>query len=71
MQEMVILDVILIYIGEKYPTSKEIWRFSNTALENGVEKEKIIEYMKEEIREKFNTCKTIIVIEKGKVIDVL
>ena len=71
MEEKVILDVIPIYIGEMYPTSKETWHFSNDGLKNGVKKEKIIEYMKEEIKDKFNDCKTIIVIEKGKVIDVL
>ena len=42
LEEKVILDVIPIYIGEMYPTSKETWHFSNDGLKNGVKKEKIV-----------------------------
>ena len=66
----IILDVIPIYVNEMYPTKKGIWHFKNEN-KNNIEKEKIIEYMIQEISLKFSDCNAVIILEKGKVIEVL
>lgn len=71
MEEKITLEVIPIEIGEMYPTKEGHWYFTNDGLKNGANRELIISYMKQEIKEKFYDCKAIIVIEKGKVLDIL
>lgn len=66
----IVLDVIPIYINEMYPTKEAIWHFRD---ENpaGIKKEVVIELMLEEIKHKFSDCNAVIILEKGKVIEVL
>ncbi len=71
MEEEIILEVIPIEIGEMYPSKEEHWYFKNDGLKNGASREFLIDYMKQEIKEKFEDCKAIIVLEKGKVLDIL
>ena len=69
-KEEIILDVIPIYINEMYPKKEEIWHFKNKN-ENNVEKEIVINFMIEEIRLKFSDYNAVIILEKGKVIEIL
>ena len=56
--------------NEMYPTEEVIWHFRD---ENpaGIKKEVVIELMLEEIKHKFSDCNAVIILEKGKVIEVL
>jgi len=69
-EDEIILDVVPIYKNEIYPTTDMIWHFKN---ENkvGHKKELVINFMIEEIRHKFSDCNIVIILEKGKVIEVL
>lgn len=64
----IILDVIPVYKNEIYPTPDMIWHFHNKSYGKG---EFMKEKMIEEIRHKFSDCNAIIILEKGKVIEVL
>lgn len=64
------LDVIPIYKGEIYPTKDMIWHFL-VEIKNGANREYILKNMFMEIKYKFSDCNTIIVIENGKVIEIL
>lgn len=66
----IILDVIPIYINEMYPVKEEIWHFKNKN-ENNVKKETVINFMIEEIKLKFSDYNAVIILEKGKVIEIL
>lgn len=63
----IILDVIPIYKNEMYPTKEGIWHFHNKSYGNG---EFMKEKMMDEIRHKFSDCNAIIILEKGKVIEI-
>lgn len=67
----IILDVIPIYKNEMYPTKEGIWHFKSGNENNIIEKEKIIDYMIQEIRLKFSDYNAVIILEKGKVIEIL
>lgn len=66
----IVLDVIPIYINEMYPTKEAIWHFRNENI-IGVKEEIEKEFMIEEIRRQFSDCNAVIILEKGKVIEVL
>ena len=66
----IVLDVIPIYINEMYPTKEAIWHFRNENI-RGVKKEIEKELMIEEIGRHFSDCNAVIILEKGKVIEVL
>lgn len=66
----IILDVIPIYIGKKYPTKDIIWHFK-AEIKSDVNRIYTLNRMMEEIKYKFSGCNTIIIVEKGKVIEVL
>lgn len=68
--EEIILDVIPIYKNEMYPTKKGIWHFK-TDIKIGTDKEYQIKNMIIEIKRKLWDCNTIIILEKGKVIEIL
>lgn len=63
-----ILDVIPIYKNEMYPTKDSIYHFRNRS---EVPKEILIKYMIQEISNKFFDCDCVIILENGKVIDIL
>ena len=59
-----ILDVIPVYKNEMYPTKDSIYHFRNRS-------EVPKEYMIQEISNKFFDCDCVIILENGKVIDIL
>lgn len=65
-EEKVILDIIPIYKNEMYPTKEAIWHY---AILN--EPPYIREIAFQEIKHQFADCDTIIVLEKGMVIEIL
>ena len=69
--KIIILDVIPIKMNEKYPSSHEMWTFRNEAVKNGVDRQTVIDYMYEEMKEKFSDSDIIIVLENRKVIKIL
>ena len=64
------LDVIPIYKNEMYPTKKEIWHFENEN-PNNISKDIVLKYMYGEIRHKFWDYDVVLVLEKGKVIEII
>lgn len=64
------LDVIPIYKNEMYPTKKEIWHFKNEN-PNNISKDIVLKYMYEEIKQKFWDYDVVIILEKGKVIEII
>lgn len=64
----ILLDVIPVYKNEMYPTKDSIYHFKN---KSKVPKEVLIKYMIQEISHKFFDCDCVIILEKGKVIDIL
>jgi hypothetical protein len=66
----IVLDVIPIYKNETYPTEEAIWHFRGK-----IEKEEgrvyLLNNMLMEIEHKFSDCNAVIILEKGKVIEVL
>ena len=64
------LDIIPIYKNEMYPTKKEIWHSKNEN-PNNISKDIVLKYMCEEIRQKFLDYDVVIVLEKGKVIEII
>lgn len=68
MDKEVILDVIPIYKDEMYPTQKCWWHFRN---ESEAPREIKLQYMIIEIERKFFDCDCIIILEHGKVLEIL
>lgn len=66
----IVLDVIPIYINEMYPTKEAIWHF-RTDIKTGTDREYQLNNMLMEIKHKLSDCNSIIIVEKGKVIEVL
>lgn len=66
----IVLDVIPIYINEMYPTKEGIWHFE-TRIEEGENRVFLLNNVIQEIKHKFSDCNAVIVLEKGKVIEVL
>ena len=66
----IILDVIPIYINEMYPTKEAIWHFK-TGIEDGEDRVFLLNNVIQEIKHKFSDCNAVIILEKGKVIEVL
>lgn len=66
----IVLDVIPIYINEMYPTKEAIWHF-RADIKTGTDKEYQLNNMFMEIKHKFSDCNAVIILEKGKVIEVL
>ena len=66
----IVLDVIPIYKNEMYPTKKEIWHFENEN-PNNISKDIVLKYMYGEIRHKFWDYDVVLVLEKGKVIEII
>lgn len=66
----IVLDVVPIYIGEMYPTKEGIWHF-RADIKTGTDRVYLLNNMLMEIKHKFADCNSIIVVEKGKVIEVL
>ena len=64
------LDIIPIYKNEMYPTKKEIWHFENEN-PNNISKDIVLKYMYGEIRHKFWDYDVVLVLEKGKVIEII
>ena len=69
--KMIILDVIPIKMNEKYPKCHEMWTFKNDGVKNGADRQIVIDYMYEEMKEKFSDSDIIIVLENRKVIKIL
>lgn len=66
----IILDVIPIHKNEMYPTKKEIWHFRNEN-PNNISKDIVISYILNEIKHKFWNYDVVVVLEKGKVIEII
>ena len=66
----IVLDVIPIYINEMYPTEEAIWHFK-TGIEEGASRVFLLNNVIKEIEHKFSDCNAVIILEKGKVIEVL
>ena len=70
MDNKIILDVIPIYIGEIYPTKEMIFHYE-CEVKEGID----VKYFKrgiiEEIKKKFDSYNTVIILEKGIVIEVI
>lgn len=69
-KEEIILDVIPIYKNEIYPTKDMMWHFK-ADIKTGTDREYLLNRMIEEIKYKFNDCNTVIVLEKGMVVEIL
>lgn len=69
--EQIILEVIPIYVDKMYPSKDEIWTFTNDSLKNGTDRQIVLNFMLQEIEERFGDSDVIIVLEKRKVIRVL
>lgn len=66
----IVLDVIPIYINEMYPTKEAIWHF-RTDYKTETDRVYFLNNMIKEIEYKFSDCNAVIILEKGKVIEVL
>lgn len=66
----IVLDVIPIYINEMYPTKEAIWHF-RVEIEKEEDRVYCLNNMIMEIEHKFSDCNAVIILEKGKVIEVL
>lgn len=66
----IVLDVIPIYKNEMYPTKKEIWHFKKE-IHNNISKYTVIICMLNEIMHKFWDYDVVIILEKGKVIEII
>lgn len=62
------LDVIPIYKNQIYPTADMLWHFHGESYGKG---EFMKETMIEDIQRRFSDCNAVIILEKGKVIEVL
>ena len=69
-EKEIILDVIPIYINEMYPTRDMIWSFKAN-VKSGTDREYLLNRMIEEIRYKYSDYNAVIILEKGKVIEIL
>lgn len=66
----IVLDVIPIYKNEMYPTKQGIWHFRNENF-NNIAKDIVVRFMYEEIEQKFWDYDVVLVLEKGKVIEII
>lgn len=66
----IVLDVIPIYKNEMYPTKQGIWHFRNENF-NNIAKDIVVKFMYEEIKQKFWDYDVVLVLEKGKVIEII
>ena len=66
----IVLDVIPIYINEMYPTKEGIWHFK-ADYKTETDRVYFLNNMIQEIGHKFSDCNAVIILEKGKVIEVL
>ena len=66
----IILDVIPIFIDEMYPTKDGWWHFK-AEIKTGTDREYLLNEMLREIKHKFCDCNAIVILEKGKVIEIL
>lgn len=66
----IVLDVIPIYKNEMYPTKQGIWHFRNENF-NNIAKDIVVRFMYEEIKQKFWDYDVVLVLEKGKVIEII
>lgn len=64
------LDVILICKNEIYPTENEMLHFKRE-IPNNISKEFVIKYMIKEIKQNFWFYDLVIILEKGKVIEII
>lgn len=71
--EEIVLDIIPIYTNEMYPTKEGIfhYRYRYVDKKEKKEKESILNYMIDEIQHQFSDCNAVIILEKGKVIEIL
>lgn len=70
MEEEITLDIIPIYKNEMYPTKDMIY-YTKTKLNPNRDKSMQLEIMLQQIKYMFNDYDTVIVLEKGKVIEIL
>ncbi|HIT38223.1 MAG TPA: hypothetical protein IAB59_07100 [Candidatus Onthousia faecipullorum] len=68
--EEITLDVIPIYKNEIFPTKNEYMHFVNKK-EESISKTKTLEHMIQQISDLFYECNCVIILEKGKVIEIL
>lgn len=66
----IILDVIPIFIDEMYPTKDGWWHFK-AEIKTGTDREYLLNEMLREIKYKFQDYSAVIVLEKGRVIDII
>lgn len=66
----IVLDIIPIYKNEMYPTKQGIWHFRNENF-NNIAKDIVVRFMYEEIKQKFWDYDVVLVLEKGKVIEII
>lgn len=66
----IVFDVIPIYKNEMYPTKQGIWHFRNENF-NNIAKDIVVRFMYEEIKQKFWDYDVVLVLEKGKVIEII
>ena len=64
------LDVILILKNEMYPSEKEMLHFKKE-IPNNISKDFVIKYMIKEINQNFWFYDLVIILEKGKVIEII
>ena len=67
--EEISLDVIPIYKNETFPTKNEWFHFTKKK-EESISKTTILEHMIQQIRNMFYECDCVIILEKGKVIEI-
>ena len=64
------LDVIPIHKNDMYPTKQEIWHFKNEN-SNNISKDNVTKCILNEIKQKFCNFDVVVVLEKGKVIEII
>ena len=69
-EQEIILDAIPIYRGMMYPTRDNILHFK-AEKKQGMDREILINFMINEISHRFLDCNVVIILEKGKVIEIL
>jgi len=67
-EKEIILDVIPIYKNEMYPVREQIWHFREDSEQPRFRK---LAYLFYEIQRKFADCDCIIILEHGKVLEIL
>lgn len=69
-EEEIKLDVIPVYVNQIYPNKDMLWHFHST-IYNKEQRVEVLDDMIKTIKQQFCDCNAVIILEKGKVVEVL